>query len=128
MQAWLASHWELIFAICTAFAGGWIGVNRRRDRQLKECRENCRKLTARNKMLQRDYTQVLEFNFQDRYTIRQLGLMVGHLRKQLNLPEVDILLTLSVEAEQEMKARRLAAQHGIHQSSATTEMDDFDLT
>jgi hypothetical protein len=118
MTAWLAAHFDLVIIFFAALNGGWIGLNRRRDRKLEECRVLCKGQAKKIRMLQRDYTQVLEFNFQDRYTIRELAIMVSDFRKELNLPPEDILLVLGAKAEREMKARQLSAQResGIHRT------------
>lgn len=118
MTSWLASHFELVILFFAALNGGAIGLNRRRDRKLKETQELCKAQAKKIKMLTRDYTQVLEFNFQDRYTIRELAMMVSGFRSQLNLPQIDILLMLYQKAELEMKARQLSAQHesGFHRT------------
>lgn len=111
MTSWLAANWGLIVATAAALAGGWVGLNRKRSRELRECR---RKSEAQAKTIQRfrrEYTQVLEFNFQDRYTIRKLANMVADLRARAGLPQVDILLAVYNEADREMRARQLSAQH-----------------
>jgi hypothetical protein len=126
---WLAEHPEAILALFAAIAGGWVGLNRRQARQLKECRERCRRQVLRLKRLDRDYTEALEFNFQDRSTIRKLAVMVRDFRKRLGEPEIDLLLTLYEDADAEMKARRLSAQHeSIHRTFPADEIDDLDLT
>jgi hypothetical protein len=130
MLQWLSTNWPVIFAVVVALAGGHVGLTRKQARQLKECRQRCEKQAARIRMYARDYTQVLEFNFQDRYTIRELGMMVQDYRKQLNLPETDILLTLYAKAEKEMKARRLASQHDSITRTYPPDslVDDLDMT
>jgi uncharacterized membrane protein YccC len=123
MDSWLASHaLEVIFGAVVALSAGWAGLQKRRDRQLKECRSKCRKLTVDLERARRDYYQSLEFNMQDRWTIRQLAFKVSDYRKQLNLPEGDILLELYRQAEAESRARRLPA--GIHITASRQEDEE----
>lgn len=117
MESWLAQHLIEIFlgAIATG-ASGWVGLNRRRERQLKECRAKCKKLGEDLKRAQRDYGQSLEFNLQDRWTIYELAKMVRDYRRELKLAEGDILLELHEKAKAESRARQLTA--GIHVTSS----------
>ncbi|MFL6228041.1 MAG: hypothetical protein ACJ741_04620 [Pyrinomonadaceae bacterium] len=117
MESWLATHaLEVLFTLIVATSGGVAGWNKRRDRQLKECRAKCKQLTADLKRARRDYGQSLEFNLQDRWTIRELAKMVSDYRRQLKLPDGDILLDLYRKAEAEIRVRRLPA--GIHVTSS----------
>lgn len=125
MSNWLAQHaLEVIFAIIVALSGGWVGLNKRRERQLSECRARCRKQDQELKILRRDYHQSLEFNLQDRWTIRELAKMVRDLRHQLKLPEIDILLEVYTRAEAEMRARRLSASLHITSSPQAEALSD----
>jgi hypothetical protein len=110
MEAWLATHvFEVVLAVILALSSGWVGLTKRQRRQLKECRQQCRKLTTEVKVARADYQQSLEFNFMDRITIRELAKMVRDHRKELGRDEGDILLEVYDRAQSEMRARRLSA-------------------
>jgi hypothetical protein len=123
MESWLATHaLEVLFGLIVATSGGVAGWNKRRDRQLKECRARCKQLTADLNKARRDYGQSLEFNLKDRWMIRQLGKMVREYRRKLGIEEGDLLLELYDQAEAEARTRQLAAGVGIHiTTSHTTE-------
>lgn len=117
MEDWLATHALQAFsALVVALSGGAVGANKRLWRNLKACQKRCRKLQSDLKRAQTDYLQSLEFNFQDRWTIRELAKMVRDYRKQLQLPEEDILLEIYTRAEAETRARRLSAS--VHITSS----------
>jgi hypothetical protein len=121
MKAWLEKYIvELLLLGVGAVASGWVGLNKRRERQLKESRRRIRKLTAELDKALRDLNQSREFNFKDRWTILEMAKMIRDMRKKLGEPDGDIILELNDKAESEMRARRLAA--GIH--TTTTSMAD----
>lgn len=125
MQAWLASNYIFILGIIAALASGYVGLNRRQKRQLDECRKACVFKDETILKLRRAYKQTLEFNFQDRTTIRKLALLVREYEGRLGMPQRDILLAIYDEAEAEMKARRLPArQDPIHRTYPTTGDDE----
>lgn len=112
--------WPLWLAFATAIAGffgTYLATRNKRaieerdayKKQLEKKEKTCSRLT-------RDYIQALEFNMQDRFTIRELAMMVRDYRKQLNLPHADFLLELYERAQADVDAQRTDLQRSIHQT------------
>jgi hypothetical protein len=126
MQAWLASNYIFILGIIAALASGWVGLNRRQKRQLSECLKRCARQSKTIIQLRREYKLTLEFNFQDRSTIRKLALLVREYEEKLKMPPRDILLALYDEADRELKARRRPTQQDpIHLTFPAEDNEDY---
>jgi hypothetical protein len=127
MAQWLASHLEVFALLIAALVGGEIGLNQRRGRRLKECKLVCAKQVKTIIRLRRDYKLSLEYNFQDRYTIRKLAVMVRDYETRLNIPPRDILLALYDDSDNETLARRMTAQQdSLHRTYPTGVEDGFE--
>lgn len=123
MEAWLAKYaLELLAVTIVALASGWVGLNKRQRRQLRESRAEARKLNRELGRVRREYGLALEFNLKDRWTIRELARMIRDLRKELGRPEGDILLEVYERSEAELNARRLSAS--LHTTSPP-QIEDF---
>jgi hypothetical protein len=117
METWLATHtFEAFLTFVLIVSSGGIGLTKRFRRRFKECRAELRKTRRELERVHGEHRLVLEFNFKDRWTIRELALMVRDYRKRAGEPDGDILLELHEKAEAELKARRLSAS--LHTTSS----------
>lgn len=117
MESWLATHaFELFLAFVLAASSGAAGLTKRFRRRFKECTADNLKLRRELERVRGEHVLVLEFNFKDRWTIRELALMVRDYRKRAGEPDGDILLELYEKAEAELRARRLSAS--LHTTSS----------
>lgn len=117
MEAWLAKYaLELLAVMVVSLVSGWVGLNKRQRRQLKECRRENRQLKTAKVRHDRDYILSLEFNLKDRLTIEELVQMVQDLRKRHGEPEGDILLEVLTLVRAKMRARLLSAS--VHTTSS----------
>ena len=117
MYSWLTNHaLEIIAAAIVALSSGAIGFNKRLWRQVKEQRAENAKLRRELARVRKEHSLVLEFNFKDRWTIRELAKMVRECRLKMCEPEGDILLEVYDKAEAELNARRLSAS--LHTTSS----------
>lgn len=117
MDSWLSTHaLEALFAFVVLVSGGGVGLTKRFRRRFKECTADNRRLRLELRRVRAEHTLVLEFNFKDRWTIRELALMVRDYRQRAGEPDGDILLELYARADAELKARQLSAS--MHTTSS----------
>lgn len=117
MESWLATHaLEVIFAVIVTASSGSVGLTKRLRRQARELRAENGRLRRELSRTRNEHSLSLEFNMKDRLTIQDLAEMVHDYRKQLNLPELNLLVHLNAKAEARFNTRRLSA--GVHITSS----------